>query len=125
MNEKSAGCIVRSEVMGEEFVLRAMKTATEFTAPLQEFINDHAWGGVWQREGISRKIRSLITVAALTSLKCPTELKGHIRGALRNGCTVEEIRETILHCAVYAGVPACAEAFRAANEVIEEHQQNN
>ena len=68
--------------------------------------------------------RSLITLAALTALKCPQELKGHVRGALNNGCTVEEIRETLLHCAVYAGVPASIDAFRAAQEVIDDYQRN-
>ena len=78
--------------------------------------------GVWNREGLPLKTRSLITLAALTALKCPQELKGHVRGALNNGCTVEEIREALLHCAVYAGVPAAIDAFRAAQEVIEQYQ---
>lgn len=110
---------VRREVMGDAFVDRAMNNTTEFTQPLQDFINQHAWGSVWEREGLSRKERSLITIAALTALKAPQELKGHVRGALNNGCTAEEIREAILHCAVYAGVPAAGEAFRAAQEIIE------
>ena len=110
---------VRQAVMGDAFVERAMGKATEFTQPLQDFINQHAWGSVWEREGLSRRERSLITIAALTALKAPQELKGHVRGALNNGCTVEEIREVILHCAVYAGVPAAGEAFRAAQEIIE------
>lgn len=116
------GLKVRREVMGDAFVDRALGNATEFTAPLQEFVNTHAWGGVWTREGLPRKTRSLITLAALTALKCPQELKGHVRGALNNGCTVEEIREALLHCAVYAGVPAAMEAFRAAQEVIDAWQ---
>lgn len=110
---------VRQEVMGDAFVERAMSKTTAFTQPLQDFINQHAWGSVWEREGLSRKERSLITIAALTALKAPQELKGHVRGALNNGCTAEEIREAILHCAVYAGVPAASEAFRAAQEIIE------
>ena len=110
---------VRQAVMGDAFVERAMGKATEFSQPLQDFINQHAWGSVWEREGLSRRERSLITIAALTALKAPQELKGHVRGALNNGCTVEEIREVILHCAVYAGVPAAGEAFRAAQEIIE------
>ncbi len=117
------GLKVRREVMGDAFVDRALGNATEFTAPLQEFVNTHAWGGVWTREGLPRKTRSLITLAALTALKCPQELKGHVRGALNNGCTVEEIREALLHCAVYAGVPAAIDAFRAAQEVIDSYQQ--
>ncbi|MCG4451996.1 MULTISPECIES: 4-carboxymuconolactone decarboxylase [unclassified Pseudomonas] len=117
------GLQARREVMGDAFVDRALGNATAFTQPLQDFVNEHAWGGVWTREGLDRKTRSLITLAALTALRCPQELKGHVRGALNNGCTVEEIREALLHCAVYAGVPAAIDAFRAAQEVIEAHQQ--
>ena len=123
MNDNAkAGEQVRREVMGDAFVDRALGNATDFSAPLQEFVNAHAWGGVWTREGLPRKTRSLITLAALTALKCPQELKGHVRGALNNGCTVEEIREALLHCAVYAGVPAAIDAFRAAQEVIDAWQ---
>ena len=118
------GLQVRREVMGDDFVDRALNNATDFTQPLQDFVNEHAWGGVWNRDGLPLKTRSLITLAALTALKCPQEIKGHVRGALNNGCTIEEIRETLLHCAVYAGVPASIDAFRAAQEVIDEHQQN-
>ena len=123
MDTKKTGLEMRRQVMGDTFVDHALGNATEFTQPLQEFVNEHAWGGVWNREGLSLKTRSLITLAALTALKCPQELKGHVRGALNNGCTVEEIRETLLHCAVYAGVPAAMDAFRAAQEVIKAHQQ--
>jgi 4-carboxymuconolactone decarboxylase len=108
--------------MGDAFVDRALGNATEFTQPLQDFVNEHAWGSVWSREGLPLKTRSLITLAALTALKCPQELKGHVRGALNNGCTVE-IREALLHCAVYAGVPAAIDAFRAAQEVIDTYQK--
>lgn len=121
--DKPSGLGMRRKVMGDAFVDRALGNATEFTQPLQDFVNQHAWGGVWNRDGLPLKTRSLITLAALTALKCPQELKGHVRGALNNGCTVEEIRETLLHCAVYAGVPACIDAFRAAQEVIDEQQK--
>jgi len=121
-NNKS-GVQMRRQVMGDAFVDRALGNATEFTQPLQDFVNEHAWGGVWNRGGLELKTRSLITLAALTALKCPQELKGHVRGALNNGCTVEEIREALLHCAVYAGVPAAIDAFRAAQEVIDSYQQ--
>lgn len=116
------GLEIRREVMGDAFVERAMGNATAFTQPLQDFVNEHAWGSVWAREALPRKTRSLITLAALTALKCPQELKGHVRGALNNGCTVEEIREALLHCAVYAGVPAAIDAFRAAQEAIDTWQ---
>ncbi|AOE63886.1 carboxymuconolactone decarboxylase family protein [Pseudomonas corrugata] len=118
------GLDMRRQVMGDAFVDRALGNATEFTQPLQDFVNEHAWGSVWSREGLPLKTRSLITLAALTALKCPQELKGHVRGALNNGCTVEEIREALLHCAVYAGVPAAIDAFRAAQEVIEAYQKS-
>ncbi|WP_153772677.1 carboxymuconolactone decarboxylase family protein [Pseudomonas sp. MNR3A] len=121
-DNKNAGEQVRRQVMGDAFVDRALGNATEFTQPLQDFVNAHAWGSVWSREGLPLKTRSLITLAALTALKCPQELKGHVRGALNNGCTVEEIREALLHCAVYAGVPAAIDAFRAAQEVIDNYQ---
>ncbi|BBT15071.1 carboxymuconolactone decarboxylase family protein [Metapseudomonas otitidis] len=121
---RKPGVQVRREVMGDAFVDRALGNATEFTQPLQDFVNEHAWGGVWNREGLDRKTRSLITLAALTALKCPQELKGHVRGALNNGCSVEEIREALLHCAVYAGVPAAIDAFRAAQEVVDAWQAN-
>ncbi|AMZ72621.1 MULTISPECIES: carboxymuconolactone decarboxylase family protein [Pseudomonas] len=117
------GLDMRRQVMGDAFVDRALGNATEFTQPLQDFVNEHAWGSVWSREGLPLKTRSLITLAALTALKCPQELKGHVRGALNNGCTVEEIREALLHCAVYAGVPAAIDAFRAAQEVIDTYQK--
>ena len=121
--QKKPGVQVRREVMGDDFVDRALGNATEFNQPLQDFINEHAWGAVWNRDGLDRRTRSLVTLAALTALKSPHELKGHVRGALNNGCTVEEIREALLHCAVYAGVPAAIDAFRAAQEVIDDYQK--
>jgi 4-carboxymuconolactone decarboxylase len=120
--EQPSGVDIRRQVMGDAFVDRALSNATEFSQPLQDFVNEHAWGSVWNRPGLPLKIRSLITLAALTALKCPQELKGHIRGALNNGCSIEEIRETLLHCAVYAGVPAAVEAFRAVQEALDDWQ---
>lgn len=111
---------IRREVMGDEFVDRALNNADDLTQPLQDYINDHCWGAVWNRPGLDRKARSLITIAMLTALKAPTELKGHIRGAIRNGCTKEEIRETLLHSGAYCGAPATQEAFRAAKEILDE-----
>lgn len=113
------GLQVRTEVMGEEFVQKAIDNTTPFTEPLQEWINEHAWGSTWQRPGLPRKTRSLVTIAMLAALKAPTELKGHVRGALRNGCSPEEIQEVLLQSLVYCGAPTAQEAFRAAKEVIE------
>lgn len=120
---KKNGIKVRTEVMGEKFVQRAVDNTTELTAPLQDWINEHAWGSTWQRDGLPRQTRSLITIAMLAALKAPTELKGHVRGALNNGCTAEEIQEVLLHSVVYCGAPAAQEAFRAAQEVIDEWQK--
>jgi 4-carboxymuconolactone decarboxylase len=114
----SNGEQTRREVMGDDFVDRALENTDAFSEPMQEYINNHGWGSTWQREGIDLKTRSLVTVAMLTALRAPKELQGHIRGALNNGATVEEIREVILHSAVYCGAPAAQEAFRAAKEVL-------
>ncbi len=122
---KKNGLKVRTEVMGEEFVNRAINNTTELTAPLQDWINEHAWGSTWQRDGLPRQTRSLVTIAMLTALKSPQELKGHVRGALNNGCTVKEIQEVFLHSIVYCGAPAAHEAFRAVQDVIDEWQEKN
>jgi len=111
---------MRRQVMGDNFVDRALTNADDFTQPMQDYINDHGWGSTWQRKGIDLKTRSLVTIAMLTALKAPQELKGHIRGALNNGATKVEIREVLLHSAVYCGAPAAQEAFRATNEVLSE-----
>lgn len=113
------GMQIRREVMGDEFVDKAVANITKFNEPLQQMVAANCWGEVWARDGLSRKTRSLITIAMLAALKATTELKGHVRGALRNGCTVEEIQEVLLHAGVYCGIPASVEAFRAAAEVIE------
>lgn len=118
------GLKVRTEVMGAEFVQRAQNNTTPLTEPLQDWINEHAWGSTWQRDGLPRDTRSLVTIAMLAALKMPTELKGHIRGALNNGCTPEEIQEVLLHSVVYCGAPAAQEAFRAAAEVIPDFPHN-
>lgn len=116
------GLEVRRAVMGDSFVDKALSSATDFTRPLQELVTTNCWGEVWVREGLSRQTRSLVTIATLAALKASTELKGHVRGALRNGCTVEEIQEVLLHSTLYCGMPSGIEAFRAAKEVIEEWQ---
>jgi len=113
------GMAIRREVLGDDYVDKALASATEFTKPLQNFVTENAWGAVWTRSGLPRKTRSLITIATLAALRATIELKAHVRGALRNGCTVEEIQEVLLHSFVYCGAPAGVEAFRAAKEVIE------
>ena len=115
----TSGEKLRRQVMGDSFVDKALANTGEFSAPMQEFINDHGWGSTWQRSGIDLKTRSLVTIAMLAALKAPQELKGHVRGALNNGATIEEIREVILHSAVYCGAPAAQDAFRAAREVLD------
>ena len=115
------GIAVRKQVMGEAHVERAMSQVTEFTAPLQDWINEHAWGSTWQRDDVlDRKTRSLITLAFLIAQKSPTELKGHIRGAINNGASVAEIQEVLLHSLPYCGAPAAQEAYRAAVDVLTE-----
>ena len=113
------GLATRREVMGDAFVDRALAATTPFTQPIQDHISRAAWGDVWQRDGLDRKTRSLITVAMLTALGKQNELKGHVRGALNNGATVQEIQEVLLHAAIYCGVPASVEAFRSAAEVCD------
>jgi 4-carboxymuconolactone decarboxylase len=113
------GMAARREVLGDEYVDKAISSATDFNKPLQDLVTENCWGEVWTRNAIPKKTRSLITIAMLAALKLPTELKAHVRGAFRNGCTVEEIREVLLHATVYCGVPAGVEAFRAAKDVIE------
>lgn len=113
------GLQMRKKVMGEEFVEKAFANATEFTMPLQDFVTRNAWGTVWCRDGLDLKTRSLITISMLTALGRAHELKGHVRGALNNGATPEEIREVLLHAAVYCGAPLAIDAFRSAQEVIE------
>ena len=115
----TAGLAMRTQVMGQAFVDRALGSATPFTQPMQEYITKNAWGDVWQREGLDLKTRSLITVAMLTALGKQTELKGHVRGALNNGATPAEIQEVLLHASIYCGVPTAVEAFRSAAEVVD------
>lgn len=113
------GLATRKQVMGEDFVANALGNATPFTQPIQEYITRNAWGDVWQRPGLELKTRSLITVALLTALGRQHELKGHVRGALNNGATPEEIQEVLLHASIYCGLPAAVEAFRTAAEVVD------
>lgn len=113
------GLATRRAVMGNDFVERALTGASTFTLPIQDHISRNAWGDVWQREGLDRKTRSLVTVAMLTALGKQHELRGHVRGALNNGASVQEIQEVLLHAAVYCGVPTAVDAFRTAAEVVD------
>ncbi len=113
------GMAVRRRVLGDEYVDKAINSVTDFNRPLQDLLTENCWGEIWTRKAIPNKTRSLITIAMLAALKAPTELKAHVRGALRNGCAVEEIQEVLLQAAVYCGAPAGIEAFRAAKEVID------
>jgi 4-carboxymuconolactone decarboxylase len=114
------GMKTRREVLGDEHVDRATAAAGAFGAPFQELITKYAWGAVWSRPGLDLRTRSAITLAALVSVRAENELALHIRGALRNGLTPEEIAEVLLHTAVYAGVPAANSAFAVARRVLRE-----
>lgn len=118
------GLQARTQVMGKEFVDKAFANADDFTQPLQEYITRNAWGTVWCRDGLDYKTRSLVTLSMLTALGRTQELKGHVRGAINNGATVDEIREVLLHATVYCGVPLAVDAFRAAQEVLKEIAAN-
>lgn len=120
MSDYDTGMKVRREVLGDAHVDRASASAGEFGAPFQEFITRYAWGGPWARPGLDRRMRSAITLTALVSLRAENEIGMHVRAALRNGLTADEIREVLLHCAVYAGVPAANSAFAIAKRVLEE-----
>jgi len=115
-----AGMEVRRAVLGDAHVDRAIANTTPLTEDFQEFITKFAWGGVWTRDGLDRRTRSCITLAVLTALGHREELGLHVRAALRNGLTAQEIGEVLLHTAVYAGVPAANSAFARAQEVLRE-----
>ena len=112
------GMEVRRAVLGDAHVDRATANATPFTQPFQDLITRYAWGGVWTRDGLDRRTRSCITLALLAALSHQEELALHVRAALRNGLTAEEIGEVLLHTAVYAGVPAANTAYRIAQDVL-------
>ena len=120
MSDFDVGMKTRREVLGDEHVDRAATIAGEFGAPWQEFITRYAWGGAWSRPGLDRRTRSAITLAALISLRAENEVGMHVRAALRNGLTVEEINEIFIHTAIYAGVPASNSAIAIARKVLEE-----
>ena len=121
-DRSAQGMRVRREVLGDEHVDRASAAATEFTAPFQDLITRYAWGDVWSRPGLSRAERSLVTLGVLTAMQHETELAMHVKAALRNGLTPEQIGEVILHVSVYAGVPVANRAFPIAQRAIAEAQ---
>jgi 4-carboxymuconolactone decarboxylase len=114
------GMEVRREVLGDAHVEAAIERTTEFTAPFQDFITRYAWGTIWAREGLDRRTRSAVTLALLTALGREHEIAMHVRAALRNGLSPQEIGEVLLHTAVYAGVPVANRAFAIADEVLGE-----
>ena len=114
------GMRVRREVLGDEHVDRATDAVTELTRPFQEYITRSAWGAVWAREGLDRRTRSAITLAVLTALGREHEIAMHVRAALRNGLSPQEIGEILLHTSIYAGVPVANRAFPVAQRAIAE-----
>jgi 4-carboxymuconolactone decarboxylase len=114
------GMRIRREVLGDEHVDAAIEKTTEFTADFQDLITRYAWGEIWARPGLDRRTRSCITLTALTALNHHEELAMHVRAALRNGLTPDEIKEVLLQAAVYCGVPAANRAFAIAQRVLEE-----
>ena len=114
------GLKIRSEVLGKEYVENSMKSADDFNKPFQEFVTEYCWGAGWGRPGLTRKERSMLNLAMISILNRPHELKLHIRGALTNGLTKDQIREIFMQVAIYAGVPAGVDAFRQAREVFAE-----
>jgi 4-carboxymuconolactone decarboxylase len=120
VSDIEAGMRVRREVLGDAHVDRATAATTEFTRPFQELITSYAWGEIWSRPGLSRPERSMITLAMLAALGRDHELAMHVRAALRNGLTEQQICEVLLQVAVYAGVPAANSAFATAQQVLRE-----
>ncbi len=113
------GMATRREVLGAEHVDRAVAAADSFDAPMQDLVTEYCWGAIWGREGLSRKTRSMLNLAMLTALNREHEFKLHVRGALRNGVSRDEIREVLLQAAVYCGAPAAISAFRQAREAFD------
>lgn len=112
------GLGIRREVLGAEYVDAAMANADDFSADFQRLVTEYCWGAGWGREALSRRDKSLLNLGMLSVLNRGHEFKLHLRGALRNGCTREEIQDTLIQVAIYAGIPAGVEAFRLAREVF-------
>lgn len=114
------GLKTRREVLGAEYVDASIKNATDFNIEMQELVTQYCWGDVWNRPGLERKTRSFLNLAMITALNRPHELKLHVRGAINNGLTKDEIKEVFLQAAIYCGVPAAIDSFRVASEVFKE-----
>ena len=115
------GLEIRKSVLGAEFVEKSIASADDFNMPLQRLVTEYCWGACWGREeGLPKKIRSMLNIAMISTLNRNYELKMHVKGAIRNGCTKEEIREVLLQVAIYSGVPAAVESFRVAKEALAE-----
>lgn len=114
------GLKVRKEVLGDAYVDNAINSADDFTRPLQEYVTAHAWAASWGRPGLEKKTRSMLNLAMLTALNRPHEFKVHVKGALNNGVSKDEIREILIHAAVYCGAPAALDSARVAKEVFAE-----
>lgn len=114
------GLEVRRSVLGAEYVDKSIQNATDFSRPMQELVTEYCWGEIWTRPGLPKKTRSLLNLAMITALNRPHELKLHVRGAINNGLTKDEIKEVFLQTAIYCGVPAAIDSFRAAQEVFDQ-----
>jgi 4-carboxymuconolactone decarboxylase len=114
------GLKIRRETLGTEYVDNALRTADDFNQPLQDLITEYCWGSIWGRDELPRKTRSMLNLAMITALNRPHELKLHVKGALVNGVSREEIREVLLQAAIYCGVPAAVDSFRIAREAFAE-----
>jgi 4-carboxymuconolactone decarboxylase len=117
------GLEIRKSVLGKEFVEKSIASADDFNRPLQELVTEYCWGAVWGRDGLPKKTRSIVNLAMLGALNRPHELKMHVKGALRNGVSREEIREVLLQVGIYCGVPAAVDSFRVAREAMAEFDQ--
>jgi 4-carboxymuconolactone decarboxylase len=117
------GLHLRTTVLGQEYVDKAVKSADEFNRPFQDLVTEYCWGAVWGREGLPLKTRSMLTLAMISVLNRPQELRTHVRAALTNGVTRDEIREIFMQVAIYAGVPAAVDSFRIARETFAELDQ--
>lgn len=112
------GLAIRKEVLGSDHVERSMAKVSEFSRPIQDYVTEFCWGGIWSREGLEHADRSLVNIGVLTALNRSHELAVHVRGAIRNGVTVQQLQEVLLQTAMYVGAPAALESFRVAEKVL-------